>query len=740
MIKLKINGNFFFEGNEDRIIDLKFNNFKMKFGKIVANKATIEFSAIDYQSSFQKKQKVEIYDDSVKKYTGFIKEIKKKIDEDTWVMECQDASMFWEKDKLSNDVIFENTTFTNVMNYLVALCKHPEFNNPLDNFQAAVVNESVNLLMLKKDEEIYKILEELARDTGGSFYYNETGVLIYDTKYNGVFKTSSKILTEDDLSDPEIDELSEEADHVTYEVENYKEKAKQVLFTWEGDTPVGVSNTQWGELGEVSLNEISYEVLNASNGVSFVQTTWDNNFTNNKLKYFKRFQFGFAGVGKAKVRVSGKPYVKEQIRAVYKEASTTYKKKSITSRIIANEDWAKKITKFTFKNLQGRQKLSANIYQNISVGDVFTFSGIDFEVEDVDFEIANEGALKIVAYEYKKDVVDINGVTTEKVTQTQDNTEPQEIATAYKLKMFNTNPIDKPLISSSSPFINGLFIQKKENGNREIFITWDYTEKATSPIDGFLINMTIGDTQKEIMLPKTTRIHSINLPASFLVNFVIKAFRYVDVSINSTGMLSSLGITINVTADTVDYTGTINGTGAGTVVDNANAGKNANDTQTTGQLTFLGDLIKLQVSGSDMVRIGKDARGVGKDGILITGGALEVINPEGTAIIDGKSNMLKIHQTGLVNIAGGQTLKIKFPLLPYRPMFLIFLNIGQSSRLGTLDGYFGSGASTNFFEYGAVGRIMADTDGDALFVNLGQSYTAAFNAVIRYVIFKEEGI
>lgn len=59
-------------------------------------------------------------------------------------------------------------------------------------------------------------------------------------------------------------------------------------------------------------------------------------------------------------------------------------------------------------------------------------------------------------------------------------------------------------------------------------------------------------------------------------------------------------------------------------------------------------------------------------GISIEDGKLTVTNPGGQTIIDGLSNMFKIHQTGIVNVSRGSTVNVNFPDLGYIPIFLVY--------------------------------------------------------------------
>lgn len=63
---------------------------------------------------------------------------------------------------------------------------------------------------------------------------------------------------------------------------------------------------------------------------------------------------------------------------------------------------------------------------------------------------------------------------------------------------------------------------------------------------------------------------------------------------------------------------------------------------------------------------------IDSDGVEITDGKLTVRNPNGNVIIDGTSNMFKIHATGTVSIASNDYEDIYFPALGYSPVTLFY--------------------------------------------------------------------
>jgi len=69
---------------------------------------------------------------------------------------------------------------------------------------------------------------------------------------------------------------------------------------------------------------------------------------------------------------------------------------------------------------------------------------------------------------------------------------------------------------------------------------------------------------------------------------------------------------------------------------------------------------------------------INSDGIQITDGGLTVSNSLGDTIIDGTSNMFKIHQTGTAYCGANSRVNIPFPDLGYRPSFMGFYLSGNN--------------------------------------------------------------
>ncbi len=131
------------------------------------------------------------------------------------------------------------------------------------------------------------------------------------------------------------------------------------------------------------------------------------------------------------------------------------------------------------------------------------------------------------------------------------------------------------------------------------------------------------------------------------------------------------------------------------------------------------------------VKIGENARGTGKHGILVQNGGLEVRNSQGTAIIDGTSNMFKIHQTGTMQVAGKSIGSVKFPALPYNPSLMAFFlgNNGETANKCVQLYYI-------YFDPNVEWGAWAYTSKDTLYIHNFFSTAKTF----RYYVLKEEGI
>lgn len=172
-----------------------------------------------------------------------------------------------------------------------------------------------------------------------------------------------------------------------------------------------------------------------------------------------------------------------------------------------------------------------------------------------------------------------------------------------------------------------------------------------------------------------------------------------------------------VTSESI-ATGTINGIAGAPIILGAN-------TEIKGNVK-LDDGNSINLTNS--VKIGKNSRGTNLDGILIENGGLEVRNASGVTIFDGTSNILKIHQTGVITIPANTFIgSIYFPALPYNPTFLIYYS--DASAKCTL--------TSHWAESGSVKGVVAACGNNVL--NLF-NYDVSHSITIRYYIFKEAGI
>jgi len=110
--------------------------------------------------------------------------------------------------------------------------------------------------------------------------------------------------------------------------------------------------------------------------------------------------------------------------------------------------------------------------------------------------------------------------------------------------------------------------------------------------------------------------------------------------------------------------------------------------------TFSGNLDAVSGSFSD------GNVNIDSSGITISSGGLTVTNPDGDVIIDGESDMFKIHQTGTVSVSAGGSISVHHGL-GYAPAFLFFIDFEGSRNfpiynyLGVDIGYYGVRAETN---------------------------------------------
>ncbi|MGB4435496.1 MAG: hypothetical protein WBI45_08620, partial [Defluviitoga tunisiensis] len=81
----------------------------------------------------------------------------------------------------------------------------------------------------------------------------------------------------------------------------------------------------------------------------------------------------------------------------------------------------------------------------------------------------------------------------------------------------------------------------------------------------------------------------------------------------------------------------------------------------------------------DYVDIGDGVLPDGSDGIYIENGKIMVKNPDGTVVIDGTKNMLKILVRGTATIKVDNKVTIYFEDLGYRPIFLFYVSASDGS-------------------------------------------------------------
>ena len=118
------------------------------------------------------------------------------------------------------------------------------------------------------------------------------------------------------------------------------------------------------------------------------------------------------------------------------------------------------------------------------------------------------------------------------------------------------------------------------------------------------------------------------------------------------------------------------------------------------------------------------------DGITIEDGGLTVKNSQGDVIIDGSSDMFRIHQTGTVTASGDGFTSVSFPDLGYRPAFLIyFLDDNERANLPWYDTYdYGDGPE--------AWGMRASVESDRL--RIENRFSSSYD--VRYYILKQEAI
>ena len=134
---------------------------------------------------------------------------------------------------------------------------------------------------------------------------------------------------------------------------------------------------------------------------------------------------------------------------------------------------------------------------------------------------------------------------------------------------------------------------------------------------------------------------------------------------------------------------------------------------------------------------------INKHGVNIKNGGLTVQNSNGTVIIDGSSNMFKIHSTVEVNIEAGTNLKYVYRLphnLGYVPAYLAF-QVGTYSVAGDytntlLPAITLFSATSDQLGVSAVLRANADTN-DIIINYIRANTNVKSNVRVKLFILKE---
>jgi hypothetical protein len=127
---------------------------------------------------------------------------------------------------------------------------------------------------------------------------------------------------------------------------------------------------------------------------------------------------------------------------------------------------------------------------------------------------------------------------------------------------------------------------------------------------------------------------------------------------------------------------------------------------------------------------------IDSDGVEIRGGKLSVVNPSGTVIIDGTSNMFKIVDTGLLAVRPGYgEYVVTDTILPSAPAFTFYADFGTNTVWDPFFYMLTSTKSTGFLGWvrrrSWDGRIEFRCDGGT---ENGETY------YVRYFLYKEAGI
>lgn len=177
----------------------------------------------------------------------------------------------------------------------------------------------------------------------------------------------------------------------------------------------------------------------------------------------------------------------------------------------------------------------------------------------------------------------INGVTSSTVINQAQN--GQQVYEETEKTLRNGNPINAPSIVTNGTAVEHVI---NDDGSADISFEWVFTEQESSPINGFgvVIHSSTSSTghtpnlqsDTVIHLDKTNRAFILNgVPANKYYTFAVFAYRNVDTSINSNGVIRSDIVKPSLNSenpyrpsDSVAYKGDIIGTIGGVSYDRIN--------------------------------------------------------------------------------------------------------------------------------------------------------------------------
>lgn len=154
----------------------------------------------------------------------------------------------------------------------------------------------------------------------------------------------------------------------------------------------------------------------------------------------------------------------------------------------------------------------------------------------------------------------------------------------------------------------------------------------------------------------------------------------------------------------------------------------------TNTTTFDLDNDKIQVGNN--VKMGKGVLPDTSDGLYIENGKFMVKNPDGTVVIDGTKNMLKVLITGTVSIGPKNNVAINFTPLSYQPIFLLF---NRDTDIYQAEQPYITSSSYYYYYYdqfqntGSYSGTKAWTNNNYIRIINANSWSGTF----RYYIFEE---